>query len=72
MKSNEQGVCPFCNGKNLNYGSIELHGEMICYPWECEDCSHEGEEWYETTFAGHNIITEDGENIEITEDMIEK
>ena len=72
LKSNDQSICPFCNGKKLNYGSIELHGEMMCYPWTCEDCSHEGEEWYRIEFAGHNVLEEDGTSIEIESHMIEK
>lgn len=72
VKSNKQGQCPMCNGANLNYGSIELHSDMMYYPWKCEDCSHEGEEWYSLTFAGHNIIDEDGVSIEIEDDMIEE
>lgn len=72
VKSNTVNVCPFCNGENLSYGTIELHGEMMYYPWKCEDCSHEGEEWYDVIFAGHNVIDEDGVSIEIESHMIEK
>ena len=72
VKSNSEGVCPMCNGTNLIYGSIEMEGNMIYYPWECEDCSQSGEEWYDLIFAGHNIIDESGVSTEIESDMIEK
>lgn len=72
VKSNTVNVCPFCNGENLEYGCIQLEGEMMYYPWKCEDCSHEGEEWYDVIFAGHNIIDEDGVSVEIESHMIEK
>lgn len=71
VKSNEIGRCPICNGHNLKYESIEPEGDVICYPWECEDCSAQGEEWYSVNFIGHNVIDEDGTSIEIQEDMIE-
>ena len=71
VKSNENGRCPICNGHNLKYESIEPEGDVICYPWECEDCSAQGEEWYSVNFIGHNVIDEDGTSIEIQEDMIE-
>ena len=71
-KSNSEGVCPICNGTNLNYGSIEVRGNMIYYPWKCEDCSQSGEEWYDLIFIGHSVRDEDGVSIEIESDMIEK
>ena len=72
VKSNENGRCPICNGANLNYGSIEIEGDMLYYPWKCEDCSQEGEEWYNLAFAGHNIVDTDGVSIEIEPHMIER
>lgn len=71
VKSNECGICPFCNKIALNYGVMELMDNMCYYPWTCENCGHRGEEWYEMSFAGHNVVDEDGDEIEITEDMIE-
>lgn len=58
--SNEQGLCPICNSENLSYDTIELIDDMLYYPWKCEDCSAQGEEWYKLNFSGHNIIDEDG------------
>lgn len=72
VKSNEMGTCPMCNGSMLSYDSIEVEDDMLAnYKWSCLDCGCEGEEWYELNFIGHNIIVDNGDNIEITEDMIE-
>lgn len=71
LKSNEVGVCPFCGGTNLDYDAIEFDGEMCYYPYKCRECGHEGEEWYEISFIGHNIIDENNASIEVTDDMLE-
>lgn len=71
VKSNEMGTCPICNGNDLDYGCVEFTNNMIYYPWTCNNCKAEGEEWYNLDFVGHNIIADSGDNIEITEDMIE-
>lgn len=62
---NKQGFCPKCSGGNLDYGTIEVVDGMCYYPYKCADCGQEGEEWYSMEFAGHNVITEDGETIEL-------
>lgn len=62
---NEQGYCPKCHSLNLNYQPIEYVDSMGYYPYKCEECGQEGEEWYNLVFAGHNVITEDGEVIEL-------
>lgn len=72
VKSNENGRCPICNGYNLNYEQMEPEGDMICYPWVCEDCSTRGKEWYLLNFIGHNVLDKDGVSIEIQDDMIEE
>lgn len=70
VKSNEEGVCPFCNGVGLKYTNRDFEGDMMCLAWECPDCSHTGEEWYKLTWAGHNVDTPDG-SIEIEDKMIQ-
>ena len=50
---NEQGCCP------------KYEDSMCCYLYKCEDCGQEGEEWYRLEFVGHNVITEDGDIIEL-------
>ena len=73
LKSNEVGVCPFCNSEGtLNYDCVNNEGDMCYYKWCCSNCEHEGEEWYRLEFIGHNVIDESGDNIEITEIMIEE
>lgn len=65
---NYEGQCPFCGSCDLNYGTIELEGDMMYYPWKCEHCGHEGEEWYNLIFAGHNVVVDDiGTTMEVSE-----
>ncbi len=61
----EQGACPCCTSTNLNYSTLELDGENISYPWECEDCGSNGTEWHSLHFSGHNVK----ENNKIGKDM---
>jgi hypothetical protein len=63
--TNEQGICPKCHGDNLDYQHIEFVELMAYYRYKCKDCGQEGSEWYRMEFIGHNIITEDGEEIEL-------
>lgn len=72
VKSNNQGICPFCGESNLEYGAVKFEGEMCYFPWKCLQCEHEGEEWYSMDFTGHNIIDEDGHNVVIEDNMIEE
>lgn len=57
--TNEQGLCPKCKSGNLNYGVAEFEGDMLYYPYTCDDCGQQGEEWYSLEFSGHNVITDD-------------
>lgn len=61
FKSNRQGECPVCGEQDLDYGAIELEGEMAYFPWTCNQCKAQGEEWYSMDFAGHNVETEEGQ-----------
>ena len=64
--TNEQGYCPKCHNYNLDYQALRIEDDGMCYyPWKCEDCGTQGEEWYKLEFQGHNIYTEDGELIEL-------
>ena len=62
---NKQGICPMCKSTNLDYEAVEFEGDMCYFPYKCKDCNTEGEEWYNLTFTGHNLITEDGSIIEL-------
>ena len=44
IKSNEQGICPLCKSEKLEYGAINLEGDMAYFKWECEECGARGEE----------------------------
>lgn len=73
LKSNKVGVCPFCNHDGvLDYDCVNNEGEMCYYKWTCTNCKHEGEEWYRLEFIGHNVIDENGDNVEINDNMIEE
>lgn len=63
-KSNEQGTCPKCNG-SLDYESARFEDTMVYFPWTCEDCGVQGEEWYSLDFQGHNVYDEEGNIIEL-------
>lgn len=62
---NEQGYCPKCHGYNLNYQPAEFEDTMVVFPYKCEDCGQEGEEWYNLDFAGHNVYADNGEIIQL-------
>lgn len=62
---NEQGKCPRCSKHQLRYDAIRYIDDMCWYPYKCENCGLEGEEWYRMSFAGHNIYDEKGEMIEL-------
>lgn len=66
IKGNYAGACPVCGEHNLDYGASEFEGDMMYFPWTCGNCGMNGEEWYDTTFAGHNLNLEDG-NFEVSD-----
>ena len=72
VKSNEVGKCPFCNSYNLDYDCVNNEDNLCYYKWQCLECKHEGEEWYSMEFIGHNVYDNNGELVEIEDNMIEK
>jgi len=60
FKSNRQGECPVCGEQDLDYGAVEFEDDMEYFPWTCNQCGAQGEEWYSRDFAGHNVETDDG------------
>lgn len=62
---NKQGFCPRCKQPWLNYGAVEFEDDMCYFPWHCDNCGLEGEEWYSLEFNGHNVVNENGEQIEL-------
>lgn len=49
----------------VNSDGSQNSDEMCYYPYKCEECGQEGEERYRLDFQGHNVITDDGEIIEL-------
>ena len=69
FKSNRQGECPVCGAQDLDYGAAEFEGDnMMYFPWTCNQCKAQGEEWYSMDFAGHNVNTDEG-SIEVGDDF---
>ncbi len=62
---NEKGVCPKCRHEDLDYDVMEIADDMIYYPYKCNNCGLEGEEWYYLSFNGHSIYDENGDYIEL-------
>ena len=62
---NKMGVCANCKEQDLEYGTIQLEGESAYFPYKCNNCGLEGEEWYSMEFTGHNIYNENGDCIEL-------
>lgn len=72
LKSNEEGKCPFCNSYALDYDMADFIDDMVYYKWHCNNCEHEGIEYYRLEFIGHNVIDDNGNNVEIEDSMIEE
>ena len=60
---NNQGICPVCGQMIDNYESIQFEGDMAYFPWHCDKCGTDGEEWYSLEFAGHNYYDKEGNKI---------
>ena len=48
-----EGECPECSGNDLNYGCSYNVDGCIYYPYTCNSCGFEGEEWYNLSFTCH-------------------
>lgn len=62
---NEEGTCPFCGSSDLHYNGLEIEPPMCYYPWTCNNCHKQGEEWHKMEFVGHNVYDSTGELIEL-------
>lgn len=67
FKSNQQGVCPFCDSDGLKYEKERFDGENLYFKWVCTDCDKQGSEWYMIDFLGHTVINKKGEEQEVGE-----
>ena len=57
----EQGKCAKCGSDNIDYGGSTTDETGVMYEMSCLDCKAEMHEWYEMTFTGIDLMTEDGE-----------
>lgn len=48
----ESGTCPKCGGSNLEYGSLNIDGQMADYHMTCKTCGFIGKECYDMKFVG--------------------
>lgn len=54
------GSCAYCGSEELTYGAIEFSdGNMIYYPFTCDECGAEGKEWYEMTYSCTEMVNLD-------------
>lgn len=49
--SNKRGVCLHCGSEDIDYDAIEFEGDYAYYPYKCNKCGFEGEEWYKLEFV---------------------
>lgn len=61
--SNQQGSCPCCNEVLHNYEPVQFEGEYAYFPWHCDKCGTDGQEWYYLDFCGHNYYDKEGKEI---------
>jgi len=54
-KTTKRGSCANCGSDNINYHTSKLEGECIFYPYDCEDCGLNGEEWYSLEYIETKI-----------------
>ena len=55
IKSNNLGVCPYCNSEEIDKGTARFEFDMMYFPCKCEKCGKYFEEWNKLEFAGHNV-----------------
>jgi hypothetical protein len=62
-KKNEQGVCPECGSRNLEYEEdILTEGvRLIGYAFTCLDCGAEGKELFMVVYQNSIILHDEGE-----------
>lgn len=58
IKKHEQGKCPVCGSKDLNYEVFEYEGDGGYYPVECEKCHTRFEENYNLVYLNQDDIEE--------------
>jgi len=48
----ELGKCASCGDINIDYGTLDVLGDGIYYPYRCEKCGHVGKEHYDLVYQG--------------------
>lgn len=72
IKSNVNGICPFCGEPTMGIDDITFDIDRMYYPWKCLNCNHEGVAEYSLKFIRHSVYDEEGDLIEIEDDMIKE
>ena len=45
-----KGKCVNCLSDNINYDSFQYEGDYGYYPYKCDDCGNEGEEYFNLVY----------------------
>lgn len=48
---NEESICSVCHSDNIEYGSLYVDDYGVVYPFICNSCGAEGNEYYDMTFS---------------------
>lgn len=51
----ERGKCPKCGQLSLDYGVLDVVGNIGYYPFVCFNCGCTGKEWYDFEFTEQTI-----------------
>ena len=61
-KGYQEGKCPICGSRDLEYSSVELETGFLYYPVTCKKCGGTGREYYNIEFT--DIVMEDNKEQE--------
>ena len=61
----DQGMCAKCGSTDVDYGHMELDAESVYYEMSCNDCGVSMHEWYDLTYSGTDVMSEDDDGGEI-------
>jgi len=45
------GKCANCGSENIDYHAAEPVEDLMCYPYHCNDCNTDGNEWYNMQYS---------------------
>lgn len=46
IRTTEDGICPCCGSNDIEYGNIDIDGDILWYENQCNSCK----EWFETYY----------------------